>query len=257
MNKHRFVWHDLNTRDPEAAKKFYGDVFSWTFSASDGGPYVHIAAGEHMIGGIRKMDANEPGPTSWLGYIAVDDVAATVAKIGASKGKVFVPTTAMPNVGTFAVTADPTGAVFAPWKSARPGEDAERSGPPARNTFCWDELVTTDPAAAAAFYGEVLGWKARAVDMGPAGTYTLLDRPGVTNAKGEQVSAAGVMKAPPGVPHSFWIAYVHVDDADASCERARKLGATVTIPPTDIPNIGRFACWLDPQQAGIAILQPS
>ena len=57
------------------------------------------------------------------------------------------------------------------------------------------------------------------------------------------------------MPYSFWLPYVHVDDTDALCERATRLGAKVTVPPTDIPNVGRFACWLDPQQASIAVLQ--
>jgi predicted enzyme related to lactoylglutathione lyase len=75
------------------------------------------------------------------------------------------------------------------------------------------------------------------------------------NAKGDPISAGGVMKSPPGVPHSFWLPYVHVDNTDALCEKAKRLGANVTVPPTDIPNVGRFACWMDPQQASIAVLQ--
>lgn len=256
MNKHRFVWHDLNTKDLAGSQRFYGEIFHWKFDTSDNGPYVHITAGERMIGGMRQMDAHEPQPTSWLGYIGVDDVAATVASITAAGGKVYMPTTTLPNVGTFAVTADPTGGVFAPWKSARPGEDKEPSDMPPPFTFMWDELMTTDPAAASKFYASVLGWQSRPVDMGPGGTYTLFDRPGKTNAKGEQMSAGGMMKSPPGVPHSFWLPYVHVDNTDQSCERAARLGAKITVPPTDIPNVGRFACWFDPQQASIAILQP-
>jgi uncharacterized protein len=256
MNKHRFVWHDLNTKDLEGSKKFYGEVFNWKFDASANGPYVHITAGDEMIGGIREIGPNDPQPTNWLGYVVVDDVAATVASISSAGGTVYMPTTTMENVGTFAVTADPTGGVFAPWKSARPGEDVERQAMPKPFTFVWDELMTTDPAAAGAFYEKVFGWKPRAVDMGGGMTYTLLDRPGVTNAKGDQGSAGGMMKSPPEVPVSFWLAYVGVDDCDKLTERATRLGAKVTVPPTDIPNVGRFACWLDPQQATIAILQP-
>lgn len=256
MNKHRFVWHDLNTKDLAASQRFYGEIFSWRFDASDNGPYVHITAGKEMIGGMRQMSANEPQPTSWLGYIVVDDVGASVEKITSSGGQVFMPATTMPNVGTFAVTADPSGGVFAPWKSARPGEDEERQGPPALFTFVWDELVTTDPAAASKFYASVFGWSPRAVDMGGGMTYTLFDRPGVKNFKGDAQSAGGMMKSPPGVPHSFWLPYVHVDSTDQLSERATRLGAKVMVPPTDIPNVGRFACWMDPQQAAIAVLQP-
>jgi predicted enzyme related to lactoylglutathione lyase len=188
--------------------------------------------------------------------VGVDDVAATVAAISGAGGQVYVPTTVMENVGTFAVTADPTGAVFAPWKSARPAEDVERQGFPEPFTFVWDELMTTDPGAAGAFYEKVFGWTQRPVDMGGGMIYTLLDRPGVKNPKGDPASAGGMMKSPPEVPYSFWLPYVGVDHCDERCERAARFGATVTVPPTDIPNVGRFACWLDPQQAAIAILQP-
>jgi len=255
MNKHRFVWHDLNTKDLEASKRFYGEIFNWRFDPSDKGPYIHITAGDEMIGGMRQMDAHEPQPTSWLGYIAVDDVPAAVARITGASGKVYMPTTTMENVGTFAVTADPTGGVFAPWKSARPGEDAEPTGLPRPFTFSWDELLTTDPTAAASFYATVFGWTPQDTDMGPGGTYTLFNRPGAKNPRGDQAAAAGMMKAPPGVPYSFWLPYVQVESTDALCARATRLGATVTVPPTDIPNVGRFACWMDPQQAAIAVVQ--
>jgi predicted enzyme related to lactoylglutathione lyase len=257
MNKHRFVWHDLSTKDLDGSKKFYGEIFNWKFDASANGPYSHITAGDQMIGGVRPLGANEPQPTSWLGYIVVDDVAATVKSITSAGGKVFMPATTMENVGTFAVTADPSGAVFAPWKSARPAEDAELQGAPKPFTFCWDELVSTGPGAAGPFYEKVFGWKQRRMDMGGGMTYTLLDRPGVKNPRGDQASAGGMMQSPPGVPYSFWIPYVAVDNCDKISERAARLGATVTVPPTDIPNVGRFACWLDPQRASIAILQPS
>jgi hypothetical protein len=183
-------------------------------------------------------------------------VAATVSSITAAGGKVHMPTTTMDNVGTFAVAADPTGGVFAPWKSARPGEDVERQGMPPLYTFSWDELVTTDPAAAGPFYQKVFGWSPQEMPMGPGATYTLFNRPGVKDAKGEQRSAGGMMKAPPGVPYSFWLPYVQVDNTDALCDRATRMGAKVMVKPQDIPNVGRFACWMDPQGASIAVIQP-
>ncbi len=252
MNKHRFVWHDLNTKDLAGSKRFYTEVFGWKLEGDD---YLHITAGDQMIGGMRQMGPQEPYPTSWMGYIGVDDVAATVAKITGAGGNVFMPTTTMANVGTFAVTADPTGGVFAPWKSARAGEDAERPGPPPLFAFAWDELMSTDPARAATFYQKVFGWEPHAVDMGGGNTYTLFHRPGTKGPTGEPIGAGGMMKSPLGVPVSFWLPYVHVDHTDQRCERATRLGAKVVVPPTDIPNVGRFACWLDPQQASIAVLQ--
>ena len=254
MSKHRFVWHELQTKNLDTSKQFYGEIFNWKFESSANDPYLHISAGGKVIGGIRKMEEKEQQPPNWLAYIAVDDVAATVSKIESAGGKVLMPTTSMPNVGTFAVTADPSGAVFASWKC--PGEDEETIEMPAPYTFVWDELMSQNPEAATAFYAKVFGWEPRVVPMGPGETYTLFDRPGVKNFMDTQASAGGMMKSPPEVPYSFWLPYVGVEDADKICERATRLGAKVTVGPMDIPNVGRFACWLDPQQAAIAVLQP-
>jgi hypothetical protein len=209
-----------------------------------------------MIGGIRKLGADEQQPPSWLGYILVDDVKVTVATIEKQSGRVYVPTTTIDKVGTFAVTADPTGAVFAPWRSARDGENtaAEPTGMPAPGTFCWDELVSTDPDAASKFYAAVFGWAPKAMDMGGGMTYTLFHRPGTQAPDGQPIGAGGMMKSPPGVPHSFWLPYITVDNADRASEKAAKLGGKVMVPPMDIPNVGRFACWSDPQQASLGVL---
>lgn len=255
-NPCRFVWHDLSTRDVEDALRFYAGLFDWTFEQSGNEPYHHIVAGSRMIGGIRRKEASEPGPPSWLGYVLVDEVPAAVEKATAAGGAVYVPTTTMPDVGTFAVVADPTGGVVAPWRSARSEENEEKSEPPARHTFCWDELLTSDPAAAAAFYTGVFGWGTQTRDMGEAGDYTLFTRPGVKNPSCDDDSAfaAGAIKAPPMVPHSFWLAYVQVDDADATAARAAELGATITVPPTDVPTVGRFCSIMDPQGAALAFI---
>ena len=252
----RFVWHDLSTHDVEGAKRFYGELFGWGFESSANDPYVHLKAGETMIGGIRKKEEGEPGPPSWLGYVLVDDVAATVERATSAGGQVYMPTTALPNVGTFAVFADPTGGVLAPWRSAREEENQKPEGPPATHTFCWDELLTTDPASASAFYTGVFGWGTETQDMGEMGEYTLLTRPGVPNptAEGKDAWAGGLLKAPPMIPHSFWLAYVLVEDTDAAADRAAKLGANVIVPPTDIPTVGRFASFMDPEGAALAVI---
>jgi predicted enzyme related to lactoylglutathione lyase len=255
--KSRFVWHDLNTKDAAGAKRFYGELFNWKFEGKDEDPYVHIKAGAEMIGGIRQMDAKEHTPTSWLGYVGVDDVAATVATMTKNGGKVLMPTETMPNVGTFAVVADPTGAVLAPWKSARPDEDREPTGMPGLHAFCWDELLTPDAAKAAPFYAASFGWGIEKVDMGAMGTYTLLKRTGIKDDKGADKNAGGVMQSPPNAPHPpFWLCYVSVADAAATVEKAKRLGGSVMAGPMQIPNVGTFAVMLDAQKAAFAILQP-
>jgi predicted enzyme related to lactoylglutathione lyase len=46
-----------------------------------------------------------------------------------------------------------------------------------------------------------------------------------------------------------------VDDSDRAVEKAKGMGAQVMVPPTDIPNIGRFAILNDPQGADFAVIR--
>jgi predicted enzyme related to lactoylglutathione lyase len=247
----RFFWHDLMAADVEGAKKFYGELFGWRFKSDK--DYDHVMVGDVGIGGIMKNQS--PAPPHWIGYIAVDDVDKTVATIQKNGGKVLMPKMDMPEVGQFAYTADAHGAAFSPMHYV--GKDANKPEPdrPGMWTFCWDELLSPDPDAAAKFYSTVFGWGVENLEM-PGMRYTLLKRTGVKDSQGVERNAGGVMKMMEGVPHPFWMPYVAVEKCDDNAAKAKRLGATVVVPPTDIPNIGRFACYMDPQKAAISVLQP-
>ena len=113
--------------------------------------------------------------------------------------------------------------------------------------FSWCELLTTDANAAKRFYTELFGWATE--DMAMEGmTYTVV--------KAGDTGMGGIMSMPPQAagqpPH--WAVYVTVDDVDATARKAEALGATTLIPPTDIPNVGRFFCFQDPQGAVISAI---
>ncbi len=99
-----------------------------------------------------------------------------------------------------------------------------------------------------------MGYKFEQVEM-PGMPYTLFTRE-AKRLDGKPRQAAGMMKMPPMIPHPFWLSYVSVANCDESTERAKRLGATITMPPTNIPNIGRFTTLLDPTMAPIAMLGP-
>ena len=117
-----FCWADLSTPDPQRGAKFYSDLFGWTMEKTPNDPsgYLHIKHGDHYIGGIPPAEHRNPqAPAHWLIYIQVADVDATAAKAQQSGGKVLMPANKMEGVGTWAILADPQGAVFAVFKSAR------------------------------------------------------------------------------------------------------------------------------------------
>jgi len=113
--------------------------------------------------------------------------------------------------------------------------------------FSWCELVTTDVEAAKKFYTKLFGWSTESVSM-PGMQYT------VVKAAGEDVG--GIMAMPPqakGAP-AHWGVYVTVDDVDATAKLAEQMGAKTIVPPTDIPNVGRFCLFQDPQGALISVI---
>ncbi len=111
-------WNELNTRDREGAKAFYGAVFGWDFEDSDMGEmgtYTTLKLDDGMVGGM--LDMNERGvpeevPSHWLVYFAVEDTDATVEQAKQGGGGVMVEPTDIP-VGRFAILTDPHGASFA------------------------------------------------------------------------------------------------------------------------------------------------
>ncbi len=115
----------------------------------------------------------------------------------------------------------------------------------------YNELLTNDVDRAGKFYVQTIGWTTQAVDMGPMGTYTLFKRTGDKNDKGGMMPIGPNMKGVP--PH--WLAYFAVADCDASAKKVSELRGKVLMPPTDIPNVGRFAVVQDPQGATFALFK--
>jgi predicted enzyme related to lactoylglutathione lyase len=112
-----FGWNELGTRDPAAAKEFYGAVFGWGHEDEESeraGTYTVWKAGEAMVGGMLDITGMLPEevPAHWLVYFTVDDTDAAIAKIEAGGGDVRFGPLDIP-VGRFAVVADQFGAVFA------------------------------------------------------------------------------------------------------------------------------------------------
>ena len=116
------------------------------------------------------------------------------------------------------------------------------------NPFVHVELNTTDPAKAKEFYGSLFDWKLEDMPMGGGDVYTLI---GV----GEEGTGGGMMQHPvPGAP-SMWLAYVSVDDVEASTKKAQSLGATIIRDKTEVPQMGWFSILTDPTGAVFALWQ--
>ncbi len=245
----KFVWFDYVGKEVDKAKAFFGELFHWKtqdVKLSSGTTYSMIVAGDKTIGGYMGQPPGAPAQHHWISHLAVQDAAATCAKIRSLGGKVRKEPEKMGDYGTMAIVADPFDATFALWQPGKPEGTGDYSGK--ENTWCWNELATPDPDKAIAFYKAIAGFEVE--DMkSEHGTYHVLQ----TAGKG----VAGVTKPMMPQQPTAWLPYVNVASADHIHDRAKKLGATFFVPPTDIPDIGRFAVFADPNGAALAVLQPS
>lgn len=107
-----FSWVELMTNDTDAAGKFYGALFGWTFEASPGFDYKIIRLNGQMAGGVMPMPPNCPSPPCWGNYVTVTSADEICVKVKALGGKVLVEPQDIPTVGRFAVLQDPQGAVI-------------------------------------------------------------------------------------------------------------------------------------------------
>ena len=210
----------------------------------DMGHYTLMRKGGKTVAG-NMAAMGEGQPSVWVNYVSVDDADATIERAKEAGAMVFVDPMDVSDIGRMAVFADPTGAAIGIWqpKTFIGAELANESG-----AFVWSELNTRDLPAAKAFYTEVFGWEAQDADMGE------MD---YTEWKVGEKTVAGMMTMPDMVPAevpAHWLVYFGVDDTDATVAQANGLGATMLVPPTDIPP-GRFSVLTDPDGATFAVIK--
>jgi predicted enzyme related to lactoylglutathione lyase len=256
----KFVWRDLVTTNPEPAKVFYAALFGWEIEsmpmpsaatvmyAADvpASGYDMLAnAGKHFGGIVTLGTDHSHVPSHWASYITVENVDEAVSAITRLGGTVHLQPTDIPNVGRFAVAADPHGAIFQPFTPST-GDESEPDGPPLIGAVCWNELISADPAVAKSFYGEVFGWTFDDVDMGAP--YTIIKR--------GEVMEGGLFQKPDEIPASMWLIYFQVADLNRTLADVSRLGGQPLHEVIAVPSVGRISWAMDPVGAVFALLEP-
>jgi len=109
------IWNEQLSRDADAAKAFYAEVFGYTYgSMGDDESYSMIEVDGNTVGGIGAMPEGIPAdvPPHWRAYFSVEDADAAAEKAAALGGKVLSAPQDMP-YGRHADIADPNGAMLA------------------------------------------------------------------------------------------------------------------------------------------------
>ncbi|MET7860423.1 VOC family protein [Streptomyces sp. NPDC005318] len=156
-------WVDVQLPDLEAGKRFYGELFGWTFrsgkDADTDGTYADAPYADALSDGklVAAFAAKRDGrmPTAWGIYFATDDIAATVDRIRRAGGQVITEPVRAGSAGVLAQAADPGGAVFGLWQAGVRGGFEKQNEP---GSFCWTEVYTRRKDRVDAFYEDVFGF---------------------------------------------------------------------------------------------------
>jgi uncharacterized protein len=254
-----FIWYELMTPDPAAAKTFYDAVVGWNIEVQSNFPNGYRMIGRSdggFAGGVLplndEMQQHGARPT-WLGYLYVDDVDSSVAAIEQAGGKTFMAPFDIPNIGRVAMVADPAGAPFYIMKpippEGQPDAESDVFSTDQAQHVRWNELSTTDPDGAVDFYRRQFGWGQEGdMDMGEMGKYRFIQNGPTT--------IGAIMRKPPQLPVSLWTYYVGVDDIDRAADAIKSGGGQILNGPMEIPG-GEFALnAMDPQGAPFGLVGP-
>ena len=118
--------------------------------------------------------------------------------------------------------------------------------------FPWTELLTPDTKAAIEFYTNVVGWTT--TPWPGANPYTMWTSPrrgpvGGVMTLGPDLKARGVP------PH--WMAHVSTPNCDTTLQQVTKLGGQIKMAAADIPEVGRFGVFSDPQGGVLSAFTPN
>jgi predicted enzyme related to lactoylglutathione lyase len=237
-----FCWVDLNTDDQEASKAFYAALLGWEYEDTPIGDGIHYSMARiegHDVAAIAPMP---PGAevTHWNCYVSVEDADASAARAGEHGATVLAQPFDVFDAGRMAIFADPQGAMLSVWQ---PKEHIGAGLVNAPGALSWNDLVTPDVEASAAFYTAVFDWTIEETP-GSDGRYW-----SITN--GDRLNG-GLLPMLPDA-HPAWNLYFAVDDVDATIARVGELGGGTVMGPMDVPNGTRFAIVRDPQGAVFSV----
>jgi predicted enzyme related to lactoylglutathione lyase len=244
-----FSWADLSTTDTAGAAAFYGALLGWEGEEMPAGPdatYTMMRVGGRHVAGMaaqREEERAAGAPPFWLSYVTVEDADATAARAAELGGTVQLAAFDVLDAGRMALLRDPQGAMLAVWQP-RGHIGAGLVNDP--GAMVLNQLNTTDPEAAARFYGDLFGWRVSQAATDPQPYW------GIEN--GDTLNG-GMMALPPGAdapPH--WLVYFTVADLDAAAVTIAGEGGAVVVPPMAIES-GRILVARDPQGAYFALFE--
>jgi len=227
-------WVDAQLPDVEAGRRFYGELFAWTFEdppEAYGGAVWALSEGEPVAALARKADGRLP--SVWTVYFATPDIEGLADRVWAAGGQVITAPVPVGELGTAALVTDEEGAVFGLWQPGTHPGFTRRHEP---GTFAWAELYARDTEAADTFYGGLF--------------HDALFGPQAHPDFGRAL-VADVF--PAEMPPHFLVHFA-VADCEEVLGAVNRLGGRVQAPPFET-SYGKVAVVTDNQGASFAVLE--
>jgi len=237
-----FSWVDLQTDDLDAAKRFYGELLGWSYNdipIGDDSVYSMAQVHGHNVAGLGERQ-DESIPPHWNCFVTVEDADASAARAAELGATILAPPFDVFDAGRMSAFADPQGAVLSVWEAK---ESIGAGLVNAVGALTWNDLVTPDVEASAAFYSALFGWQITEVE-GSDGQYWSITNGGRLNGGMLPIIEGG---------HPAWNLYFACDDVDATLAKANELGGETFMGPMDVPNGSRFAILRDPSGAVFSV----
>jgi predicted enzyme related to lactoylglutathione lyase len=243
----KFVWADLVTDDVPKARRFYEQLFGWTFRGM--GNYTIAANDERPLCGMfqrpRPVDRSHAQPR-WFGYLSVANVEKAQRAVTKNGGRVLAAPQKMPRRGEQAVFADAEGAMFGVVKSSA-GDPQDFLAEP--GDWIWIQLLSRNARNAAEFYRDVAGYEViENATEGRSSDFVLVSK-GYARATVRTIPPAKEQIQP------NWLPFVRVKNVGESVAQAKQLGGKALIEPKPEWLGGKVAVIADPTGAAIGLLE--
>jgi predicted enzyme related to lactoylglutathione lyase len=112
----------------------------------------------------------------------------------------------------------------------------------------WHDLMTVDLERSKDFYKGLFGWTTAQQEMGPLGSYTVIQH------RGQAIGGMVATDPRHGLP-THWFSYFTFEDVDGLCKRIGKLGGNVAVEPRGVKGVGHFAILHDPAGGVFSAIQ--
>jgi len=216
----KFVWRDLMTDDISAVKKFYSELFGWTYLnvEDDDNGFVVVLNDGKPIAGIFKLRnvETEHRYSQWISYLSIADMNQAINFTKNSGGSIYKESFELPNRGIVSYVFDSQQAVLAFVKSS---SGDPKDSDPIYNEWLWTELWTNDIDKSINFYSELFGYTHKKFNTKAENKYHVFEKEGRPRA--------GVLKIPFEDVNPHWMPYIAVKDPSEIVKKVEELGGTV------------------------------